>query len=120
VLDALFKAASGTGVVHLTMQEYAEWWIDRETHPVTITLHGDRVQVEAPSGIPRAWMHVVRPDGLEAFHRVGPRLTAAAMDWKPAPEPVDDPADVRRTRAFNVRIPLTLAVDRLASLRRRR
>jgi hypothetical protein len=120
VLDALFRATSGPGIVHLTFQEYAEWWIDRETHPVELSMHDGRLQVDAPSGAPHAWLHIVRPDGLEAFHRIAPRLEGASMAWRPAPESVDDPADLARVRAFNYRIPLTVAVDRLSSLRPRR
>ncbi|MCU0453125.1 MAG: hypothetical protein MUE68_05670 [Bacteroidetes bacterium] len=120
VLDALVRAASGPGVVHLTMQEYAEWWIDRESHPVEMTLQDDRLLVATPDGSPRAWLHVVRPDGQETFHRVEPRIELASLPWKPGPPPVTDPTDLARARAFNYRIPLTLAVDRLASFGRRR
>ncbi len=120
VLETLIRSAAGPGVVHLTMQEYAEWWIDRETHPVVIHLRDDRLHVEVPSGVPHAWLHVIRPDGHEAFHRVESRLGIDGLSWKPSPAPATIPNDIARTRAFNYRIPLTLAVDRLASLRRRR
>ena len=119
VLEELFRAASGAGVVHMTMQEYAEWWLRRTAGPLELNFRDQALHVDNGAGRPTAWLHIVRPDGQEAFHPAESKLAAADLVWRPVPPPPLIPHDIERTRRFNYRIPLTVAVDRLASLRRR-
>lgn len=118
VLEELFRASSGPGVVHLTMQEYAEWWVRRTTGGMELHVRDQALHAEAGTNRPTAWLHIVRPDGLEAFHPVESKLAAADLAWQVPPPSPSIPRDIERARRFNYRIPLTLAVDRLASLRR--
>ena len=120
VLSDLFDHATSGGVRQMTMRDWGRWWRTRSTAGLRVDLKGQTLRIDTGSARPTAWLRIAWPDGREALQPAEPTIDCAALAWQQARTLPDEPDDIERIRKFNYRIPLTVAVDAIASLRRRR
>ncbi len=120
VLDALILAAGETGAHTVTMGDYAAWWKGRVSEGMKVELRGDTIMVDPQSAPIGHSVRILNHEGKAALVPVADKTPLASAVWKWLPKPYAYPNDTGRARAFNPRIPLTLAVDALFAFRRKR
>ena len=146
VLESIFQLVKERGLQPFRMIDYASWWKKRDCEGWRIAVDGSWIRVEIPPGsvpagpgqaasVPHApvspgsmpaepspsgsgdpWLHIIRPDGMEAFHSMSPALELGQLEWQRPPSPPALPSDIARIRRFNPWIPIIRTEDRIASL----
>lgn len=134
VLEEIFALVKEKGIQPLRMIDYGSWWRKRDCGGLRIALEGSSLRVRIQSGPTstspfatggaaetplisgQAWLHIIRPDGMEAFQKISPAVELEDLEWRKPPEPPPLPADIIRIRKFNPWISIIRAEDRLAGL----
>jgi hypothetical protein len=119
VLDTIIHAAEGANLPFMCLRDWSRWWRSRSEYMPHVRLQEETIVIDGgppPGGV---MLRVLRGDGQEAFIETDGKTRLDGLDWGRPPEPSSIPKDIARIRSFNVRIPLTLAVDAVTSIRRR-
>ncbi|MEO8168149.1 MAG: hypothetical protein ABI623_07880, partial [bacterium] len=104
VVRAMFRYVEEKQIDNTTMIDYSRWWLKRLNHSVTVVLNGDTLSVtRKKSHADSIWLHVVRPDGSEAFLEPGESIDMNAVQWSSKRKTFSPPADIRRIREFDPR-----------------
>ena len=120
VLEGLIARSAEAGANVLTMGAYATWWASRRSEGMNVEFRGSVVTVDKNSMPKGHHLRIVGHTGKAAVVPIGERTDLDAVVWKWLPKPYAYPADVARVRAFNPRIPITLAVDTMFAFRRKK
>ncbi len=118
VLKHLFEVAQSSGVTMMYFGEYAQWWNRRLGKTPRVELIGPKMYVNSSRGPEGGWLRISRPDGTEAFTPAQNEIDMEELSWEIRPLPFVLPADYKRIRSFNYRIPLTTTIDTVAKLLR--
>jgi hypothetical protein len=117
VLESIMSRAEAARAHVMTMGEYATWWRGRSSEGVQIRLK-DNVLVADTNTTPRGYqVRVIGNEGKATIIPIDQKIRLDSVVWKWLPKPYARPDDIARVRAFNPRIPLTLAVDKLFAFR---
>jgi predicted deacetylase len=118
VLEKVFEMIHERGLEKVRMIDFASWWMRRGSDECQISIEGSSVRVgrEAAADSPVPWLHIIRPDGMEAFTEPGSGVELDSLDWKAPPAWPPLPSDIGRTRRFNPWIPIIRAQDKTTSL----
>jgi len=119
VLETVFSRSVDAGAHVVTMGSYASWWNGRRSEGMHVELRDGVISVDqtlAPKGY---HLRIVGRDGKAAIVATDSAIHLDSVVWKWLPKPYAYPSDVMRVKAFNPRIPITLAVDALFAFRKK-
>jgi len=120
VLDSLITRSVEAGANVLTMGEYARWWNSRRSEGMHVEMQGNVLKVDRPKAPKGHHLRIVGHAGKAALVPIADTTNLDSVVWKWLPKPYPYPDDMTRTRAFNPRIPITLAVDALFAFRKKK
>ncbi len=104
VVRAMLRYVEEKQIDNTTMIDYSRWWLKRLNHSVTVVLDGNTLSVtRKKSHADSIWLHIVRPDGSEAFLAPCENIDMNAVQWSPKRKTLSPPADIRRIREFDPR-----------------
>jgi peptidoglycan/xylan/chitin deacetylase (PgdA/CDA1 family) len=104
VIDAIFRRMSREDVPNMTMGEYAQWWRSRLDTRFDAIIENGRIVVTSERRDRRTFIRAIAPDGTIAFLDNDGAHDIDSIAWGIAPAPTAAPADLRRARAFSLRL----------------
>ena len=120
VLQTLFRRAEEAGAQMLTMREYAKWWKGRISEGLQIRWKDDVLQVDTSTAPAGYHLRIMMGDGREAIIHTKEKIHLDGIGWEQPPASYPVPGDLERVRAFNPRIPITVALDAMFAFRKQK
>jgi hypothetical protein len=109
VIENVFDLILQREIGNITLQEYARWWMVRQSVRLTMDIQDDVLSI---AGVPdpedlgyaSVWLRVTRSDGRHTILSLQPQIDMAkSADWNAQTRPAPPPDDVRRIREFDLR-----------------
>lgn len=104
VIDSIFERISRERIPNLTMGEYARWWRSRLQSRFDASLEETRIVLKSDSRSAATSIRVVAPDGRTALLAHDGAYDLDALQWQAPMIPIPAPGDLRRARAFSLRL----------------
>lgn len=111
VLDTFAEFVNIHNINSVRMIDYAKWWKRRDQCNFIADYDNNYLYIKTNSLPNDVWLHIVRPDGKEAFSAIQSNIDLGRLEWQSQPDISALPSDIPRIRKFNPWILLINAED---------
>lgn len=109
VIRDVFEYVRSKRIRTMSYAEYAKWWQTRGS--VQTRLEYDEQKIRFFAGQALVWWRIVFPDASEAILQPQDVIRIDSIQRRPLPRLPATPADIGRTRRFDIRHPIMNALD---------
>jgi hypothetical protein len=109
VFEEVFQYIDSLSIAKLSYTDYAEWWKHRNDSITAVTVSNGMIEAESETG--NVLHRVIFPDGRECLTALSELLKTAALEVEQKNYTIQIPADIMRSRTFDIRHLLQNSLD---------